>query len=622
MKKQLATTLSAILISTSLAMPLTANADTLTDAYSAYYGLILELEADIGSVTSELAPIRDGNGYHSYYSSGINAAYLVDFDKSGIPELVLSETYTAGNVASALREKNLLRVLTYYGGSLNTLYSGEQTAESVHISTDTHGISYLTETLLTSFSTVEDYVSLYGGKWQTVYTLVENTAPVSYSIETLGIPARSEQSAFYSFRNDLRGGGYVSLSHTADASIETVLGELEGHLGSEYIESLTLPSPWARDTVNEAIEDGFVPESLTASYTAPIKRGEFCALAVSFYEQLTGSEIDGRASFNDTSDENVEKMGYLGIVNGVGGGAFEPERLISREEAATILTRLADSIGIPLEKDSTLTYGDASSISSWARVSVSRLKESLVMLGVGDDLFEPSKPYTREQSIVTVKRLGDLAVFPTAVIAYTDNTDKLKVGAELGLISGVLPENAVRTALEWTSSNPKIATVDENGIVNGIRAGIVDITARGAGGLEYDVSLEILPSDYIELTHSLPKTVSTVLYESEYRSSTRKTTLGSVGATVIIAECRNGKTVNASGYLNGVFSYEAYRDRYLSVAIPWELRTHDGRTIDKGNATAEVTVLSDGSAEFNFTFNISPDKNEYRYTLEIVDYNN
>jgi len=172
-------------------------------------------------------------------------------------------------------------------------------------------------------------------------------------------------------------------------------------------ETANQPSSWAIPQVNAAISAGLVPQSLQSQYTQATTRAEFAALAVALYETVTGTEITGRVQFNDTSDINVQKMGYLGVVTGVGGGNFAPNSTLTREQAATMLTRLAEAIGQPLPP-SAPTFADNAQISSWAVDGVGQMQESGIMGGVGDNQFSPNGDYTREQSIVTMMRLFDL----------------------------------------------------------------------------------------------------------------------------------------------------------------------------------------------------------------------
>ncbi|MGD8188800.1 DUF5057 domain-containing protein [Brevibacillus ginsengisoli] len=65
-------------------------------------------------------------------------------------------------------------------------------------------------------------------------------------------------------------------------------------------------------------------------------------------------------------------------------------------------------------------------------------------------------------------------------IQVSPSSKTLNVGETFKLISTVTPDTASNKAIIWTSSNPSVATVDENGIVTGITAGNAVITAASA----------------------------------------------------------------------------------------------------------------------------------------------
>ena len=165
------------------------------------------------------------------------------------------------------------------------------------------------------------------------------------------------------------------------------------------------PSTWAADQVNKAINAGIVPTSLRSDYIKPITRAEFCALAVAMYERIRG-EITGRTKFNDTTDVNVEKMAAVGVVNGIGNNNFAPNGTLNREQAATMLSRLASALGKPFPMQES-TFSDNSNISSWAIKAVGEVQTAGIMTGTGNNNFSPNDAYTREQSILTMFRLYD-----------------------------------------------------------------------------------------------------------------------------------------------------------------------------------------------------------------------
>ena len=163
------------------------------------------------------------------------------------------------------------------------------------------------------------------------------------------------------------------------------------------------PSSWAAEDVSTAITAGIVPPALQSSYTRATTRAEFCALATALYEKVLGT-VTQRATFSDTTDVNVEKMAALGVVLGVGNNKFDPDAKLTREQAATMLARLANVMGKPIAKQPS-TFRDNAEISSWASEAVGQMLVSGVMNGTGNNTFSPKAEYTREQSILTMLRM-------------------------------------------------------------------------------------------------------------------------------------------------------------------------------------------------------------------------
>ena len=163
------------------------------------------------------------------------------------------------------------------------------------------------------------------------------------------------------------------------------------------------PSPWALDQVNQAIDANLVPSSLQSRYTQAITRAEFASLAVILYEHIKG-EIMQRTYFTDTSDINVQKAAAIGIVTGIGDGMFNPNGQLTRQEAAVMLSRLSDAMERPLPTQAA-TFSDNSSIAPWAIEQVGRVQAAGIITGIGDNMFSPLGAYTREQSIITIRRM-------------------------------------------------------------------------------------------------------------------------------------------------------------------------------------------------------------------------
>lgn len=124
-----------------------------------------------------------------------------------------------------------------------------------------------------------------------------------------------------------------------------------------------------------------------------------------FEDMPEDSGYDGRDGYR------IAALNALGIINGVGGNRFEPDRAITREEAAALLNRIHSFIRwgevryYYYEGSLDQLYGDNDEISDWAFYDVYNMRSIQVMNGVGSNLFAPKDCYSREQSIVTFVRL-------------------------------------------------------------------------------------------------------------------------------------------------------------------------------------------------------------------------
>lgn len=178
-------------------------------------------------------------------------------------------------------------------------------------------------------------------------------------------------------------------------------------------------SDWARDGVGEAFVHGLAPTLFIGGYNKRITREEFCGLMVQLVEQVSTYSIDSytklrgltyQMPFVDTQNSMVGYAATLGIVGGRGAGIFAPEDDISRQEAAVMLMRTAQVLGLtPGEK---LDFRDTQNLESWAKEGVDFVSGlvvpstgSRVMNGTGNGTFSPFETYTREQAILTALAL-------------------------------------------------------------------------------------------------------------------------------------------------------------------------------------------------------------------------
>jgi len=180
--------------------------------------------------------------------------------------------------------------------------------------------------------------------------------------------------------------------------------------------NLETADSWARDEIISAVNKGFVPSDLQGRYKDVITRLEFCRMAIKFVEYATGKTIDSvmaekgvtrnAGAFNDTSDPDILAAFALGITNGTGDKQFTPNGSIDREQAATMLMRLAKVIGIGEGNPPPSGFADIGSASDWAVDGIDFCFANGIMQGTGGNLFSPKDTFTRQQSIMTFDRIG------------------------------------------------------------------------------------------------------------------------------------------------------------------------------------------------------------------------
>lgn len=177
-------------------------------------------------------------------------------------------------------------------------------------------------------------------------------------------------------------------------------------LSLNILHTVAMPSEKYEAEVTSAIEVGIVPTDLQSNYQDYITREQFCSVIVSIYESFNG-EITERYTFNDTSNEDVEKAAAIGVVTGIGNGNFNPYGLLTREQSAVMLYKLANELGEDLDLVNP-TFNDNDLISLWAYSSVGAIQKAEIMKGVGDNNFSPTGTLTVEQSILIAYRLFEI----------------------------------------------------------------------------------------------------------------------------------------------------------------------------------------------------------------------
>lgn len=166
-------------------------------------------------------------------------------------------------------------------------------------------------------------------------------------------------------------------------------------------------SDWARDRVAVAVNTKLAPEGLGNDYRKDITRSQFAATAVKLYEAMSGKKAPAAPNnpFTDTSDPAILQAANLGFVSGVGDGKFEPNSLVTREQAAVMLSSVYAKLGGRIPTVSATSFADNAAVSSWAKNAVAFMNSKSIVSGVGGNQFDPQGSASIEQALLIALKM-------------------------------------------------------------------------------------------------------------------------------------------------------------------------------------------------------------------------
>ena len=288
-----------------------------------------------------------------------------------------------------------------------------------------------TSTVASQYAQAKQYVSQMNlPDWALAYLPVEMGG--TETARTVDDVFNFESATLKSNWNDKSNTGTVT---------ETPVTEPENPVVDTDADEVTY-SNWAAEDIINAVSMGYLDDDpdafgyqpattnlLGSDYTRAITRGQFAALAIRYYETLmsdiTGEDYTipvatGDDVFADsTGNENMAKAFNLGILGGYNsadsrsGVYVGPDDNITREQAATMLTRLMEKLIVAFDSVGrtgwTVWYADnlpfTDTISDWALDGVRAVYGVGAMTGTSGTTFSAKSNYTIEQSIVTLMRV-------------------------------------------------------------------------------------------------------------------------------------------------------------------------------------------------------------------------
>ena len=236
------------------------------------------------------------------------------------------------------------------------------------------------------------------------------TVQVPYGTDLKGMIATFEHSLGSTVKIGSPSGldfisGTTSLNYTSDVIVYVTSedGKVQNRYTITVEEGLSFsdvnPGDWFYDNVMDAAENGYVSGMGDGTFQ-PQKattRAQFASMIANAlgYE----SDPDAASMFPDVAEDYWGKSAINfcvknDILKGYDDGTFQPNKAITRQEAASILRN-----AFKLTESSSETFPDDSAISGWAKESVYIVKASGLMKGdTGTGNFRPTDTIIRAEA--------------------------------------------------------------------------------------------------------------------------------------------------------------------------------------------------------------------------------
>lgn len=280
---------------------------------------------------------------------------------------------------------------------------------------------------------------------------------------------KAEDVSFKITLTDKSGDKTLQAAFSSGLPNGKVMGAMVDYL-LEIVNTKTGQTVGAADQFSQAITRIIpMPENVTAMpaqwgafrYNETTKKFEFVPakvtqidgtwyVTINSYSNSAYVVVDNAASFADVQEHwakaDVELAAAKGLVAGVGGGRYDPNRVVTRAEFAAMLVR-AMGRGVSGERAAQASYNDVKQGAWYAEEVAAAKAHGLLGFASGRD-FKPNEPLTREEMasmLAAAIRLEQpkLAVGGTRMDGYKDigsanpaYVDSIRLVMELQIMNG------------------------------------------------------------------------------------------------------------------------------------------------------------------------------------------
>lgn len=169
---------------------------------------------------------------------------------------------------------------------------------------------------------------------------------------------------------------------------------------------------WAQEAIEALTKKGIL-QGVAEGKFAPAKdvtRAEFITMLVRAFDLL---DVKAKVDFTDVQSnawyyEYVATAVEKGLIQGVGGNKFDPNRAITREEMAIMSANVLKAVKNKTAADAAAAlakFKDQDSMASYAKDAIALLTENNVINGMTATTFQPKGIANRAQAAVIINRM-------------------------------------------------------------------------------------------------------------------------------------------------------------------------------------------------------------------------
>lgn len=238
-------------------------------------------------------------------------------------------------------------------------------------------------------------------------------------INTDSLNVRKGPSTSFDIIGTLSGGEKVKIVAKSNNWYKIEYNGTHGYVSASYIELDTTESEqddkikfndvsqdyWAYSQIQSFVEKGYIDGYGDGTFRPqnPIKRNEF----VKIFNKVFGLTKKSGIVFDDTKDNWAKDEIDIAVTNGVAQGVsstlFEPERYVTRQEAAKMLSnymKLDDTNHDKIKK-----FSDYNQIAEWAKDALEGNVEKGYIKGTDAGMLAPKDNMTRAEVVTLLSRV-------------------------------------------------------------------------------------------------------------------------------------------------------------------------------------------------------------------------